>query len=153
MRTPAKLALNFAVLALFVPVTATNAFAGIHPAYLHALSDLRTARGHLAERPDHGALRHEERAAIEEINRAIDDIKRAAEADGKNSDWHPPVDLPRDWSGRLRRSLELLNRAYGDIDRAEDNGYAHGLRNRALGHISRARERVQEAMEIIRERY
>ncbi len=153
MRTISGFALSSAAIALFVSLTAATASAGIHPAYLHALTDLRTARAHLEERPAHGALRHEEREAIEEINQAIDEIKRAAEADGKNLDWHPPVDLPREWSGRLHRAMELLNRAYSDIDREEDNGYARGLRSRALGHISRARRHLHEAMEIVHDRH
>ncbi len=145
MRLAIKLA--FCLLVSFVLVSLC-AGRGFHPAYLRALSDLRAARAHLEERPDHGALRHEEREAVSEINHAIDEIKKAALADGQNVEWHPPVDLPHDWSGRLRRSLELLNRAYQDVDREEDNGYAHGLRSRALGHISRARQHLREAMEI-----
>jgi hypothetical protein len=153
MRITLRLALSLVALAVLVSLSAGSAFAQFHPAYLHALSDLRTARAHLEERPDHGALRHEERDAIEEINRAIDDIKRAAIRDGKDIEWHPPVDLPRDWAGRLRRAMELLNKAYNDIDREEDNEYAQGLRNRSLGHIGRARQHVREALEIIHERY
>ena len=49
--------------------------------------------------------------------------------------------------------MELLNRAYNDIDREEDNGFAQGLRSRALGHISHARQHVREAMDIIHYRY
>jgi hypothetical protein len=152
MRIALKSAIGLAALAALMSLCAVNGFAGIHPAYLHALSDLRTARAHLEERPDHGALRGEERAAIGSINRAIDEIKKAAAEDGKDTNWHPPVDLPRDWSGRLRRSMELLNRAYGDIDRAEENRHALGLRSRALGHISAARQHVREAMEMVRAR-
>ncbi len=135
-----------------VALTSSNALAAMHPAYLHALTDLRTARAHLEARPDHGVLRAEERAAVEEIGAAIEEIKRAAIEDGKNINWHPPVDLPRDWSSRLHRSMELLNRAYHDVDGIEDNRYAQGLRSRALGHISRARQHVHEAIEIVRSR-
>ena len=43
--------------ALFLALSPSNAAAqGRHPAYLHALSDLRAARAHL-ERSDHGELR------------------------------------------------------------------------------------------------
>ena len=152
MRISLRFTFSLLVLCLLVSLSAGNAFAAIHPAYLHALSDLRTARAHLEQRPDHGALHSEERAAVGEINRAIDEITNAAAADGKNLDRRPPVDLPRDWSGRLRRTMELLNKAYQDIDREEDNNYARGLRSRALGHISRARQHVREAMDIIRAR-
>jgi hypothetical protein len=64
--------------AMFLAVGPSSASAGgKHPAYLHALSDLRAARAHL-ERPDHGELRHEEKEAIHQINDAIDEIKKAA---------------------------------------------------------------------------
>ena len=47
-------------LALFFALGPGNVAAqGRHPAYLHALSDLRAVRAHL-ERPDGGELREEE---------------------------------------------------------------------------------------------
>lgn len=138
-----------ATLAVLLSLSAVAVFAGLHPAYLHALSDLRMARAHLGERPDHGALRAEERTAIDEINRAIEEIMNAAGEDGKNLNARPPVDLPRDWSGRLHRSMELLNKAYHDVDGTEDNPNARGMRSRALGHISRARQHVRAAMDIV----
>ena len=56
-----------AVLALGAAATATP---DEHPAYLHALSDLRDARAHL-ERPNGGALQHQEQDAIHEFQQAI----------------------------------------------------------------------------------
>jgi len=152
MKTALKVAFTFTALAVLISLSAGNAFAQRHPAYLRALSDLRAARAHL-ERPDGGALRDQERKAIGDINHAIDEIVKAAIRDGKDPDFRPHVDLPRDWAGRLHRAMELLNRAYNDIDREEDNGFAQGLRSRALGHISHARQHVREAMDIIHYRY
>jgi hypothetical protein len=119
-----------------------------HPAYLHALSDLRFARAHL-ERPDGGALRHQESDAIHEIDRAIDEIKKAAYDDGKNLNDHPPVDAHMEWGGRLHKSLELINKAHHDIEKEEDDPAAIGLRDRALEHIDKAHHHVEEAISLI----
>jgi hypothetical protein len=120
-----------------------------HPAYLHALTDLRFARAHL-ERPDGGALRQQESDAIGEIDRAIDEIKKAAMDDGKNLHDHPPVDAHMEWGGRLRKSLELLDKAHHDIEHEEDDPAARGLRERALEHIDKAHHHVEEAIRVVR---
>lgn len=145
--------LGFAILAalLFIPVhsSANAAPQREHPAYLHALSDLRDARAHL-DRHDGGELREQEKKAIHEINDAIDEIKKAAIDDGKDINDHAPVDARLDWSGRLHRAVELLDRAHNDVAREEDNGFARGLQQRALEHIDKAHRHVEEAIAAIR---
>ena len=133
-----------AVLALGAAATATP---DEHPAYLHALSDLRDARAHL-ERPNGGALQHQEQDAIAEIDRAIHEIKAASIEDGKNINDHVAVDEHLEWGGRLRRATELLDKAASDIAKEEDNAGAQGLKRRALEHINLARRHVKEAMAI-----
>ena len=81
-----------------------------HPAYLHALSDLHAARK----------------------------IKRAAFDDGKNANARPPVDEHPDNRGRIRQASQFLIKARADIASEEDNGFANGLRDRAIGHIDAA---------------
>jgi tetratricopeptide (TPR) repeat protein len=141
----------FAVLAilLFVPayISATPAPGRDHPAYLHALTDLRAARAHL-QRSDGGELRDQEKKAIHEIDDAIGEIKKAAIEDHKDLNDHPPVDAHLEWGGRLRRALELLDKAHNDIAQDEDNGFAQGLQARALEHIDKAHHHVKEAIEI-----
>ena len=147
MKTCGKVVLTATVLAVFSMLSvATNAPAqNRHPAYLHALSDLRAARAHL-QHPDGAHLRHEEEEAIKEINKAIDEIKKASIDDGKDLDDHPPVDANLDWGGRLHRAIELLNKAHNDISREEDNQFAQGLQQRAMGHIDKAHHEVEEAI-------
>lgn len=66
------------VVALVLAMGASgNPSPGKHPHYLHALSDLRTARAHL-QRPDGGELHEQEREAVHEIDKAIDEIKKAS---------------------------------------------------------------------------
>jgi hypothetical protein len=138
-----------AVTAFFVLGSLTGFAQNRHPAYLHALTDLRAATSHL-ERPDRGELREQERAAIREIDAAISEIKRASIDDGKDLRDHPPVDARLDWPGRLHRAVELLNKTHNDIAREEDNRFAQGLQQRALRHIDEARMHVEEAIEVSR---
>ena len=123
---------------------------GAHPAYLHALTDLRHARAHINVATPNGRVDADEQRAIEEIDAAIREVKEAAIDDGKNINDHPPVDARADRPGRLRRAIELLNSAHDDIDRHESDGYARGLKKRALHHIDEARRAVHHAMKAAR---
>jgi hypothetical protein len=129
-------------------VSATPAPPREHPAYLHALTDLRHARAHL-ERPDGGELREQEKKAIHEIDEAINEIKKASIDDGKNLNDHPPVDAHMPWGGRLHRALELLDKAHHDVSEEEDNAFAQGLQQRAILHIDKAHHHVEEAIHLV----
>jgi hypothetical protein len=148
MKSLTKFAIAALAATLFAPVyssvTAAPAAGREHPAYLHALSDLRDARAHL-ERPG-GERKEQERKAIEEIDAAIFEIKKASIEDGKNINDHVPVDSHLDWPGRLRKAVELLDKAHSDVAREEDNRFAEGLQARALEHIDRAHHHVEEAI-------
>jgi hypothetical protein len=109
-----------------------------HPAYLHALSDLRAARWLIEHRPGDWAQTSDEGDAVRQIDAAINDLKKAAIDDGKNTGDHPPVDENPDHRGRIHEALQYLKKARADIAREEDNAFADGLRNRAIGHIDAA---------------
>ena len=117
---------------------------GEHPYYLHALSDLRMARGYLEKFTPNEQLNVKEQQAIDEINAAINEIKKAAIDDGKDINDHPPIDVKLKKVGRYRKALELLNKAHKDIKQGEDNVFAKGLRRRTLHHIGKARDIVKE---------
>ena len=127
------------------PVVVASPAPQAHPAYLHALTDLRHARA-LLERPAKADVKFDENVAIREIDAAINEIKQAAIDDGKPLTDHPPVDAHVGYRDRLRMSEELLHKAAADIDQREDNGWAKGLRGRANGHIRNAENAVHEAM-------
>lgn len=118
-----------------------------HPAYLHALSDLRAARW-LLQRPTRDAeVRWDEGRAIAEIDAAIREIRDAAIDDGKPIEDHPPVDANLRHRDRIRRAVDLLDKAARDIEERETNDFARGLRNRAVGHIRVAIRFSREAIE------
>src|ERR1700691_5580786 len=109
-----------------------------HPAYLHSLSDLRAARWLIEHHPGDWAQTADEAEAVHQIDAAINDIKKAAFNEGKNPNDRPPVDENPDHRGRIHEALQFLNKARSDISREEDNAFANGLRDRAIGHIDGA---------------
>jgi hypothetical protein len=117
-----------------------------HPAYLHALTDLRDARWNLEHRPGDAAVSQQEDIAIVEIDRAIADARAAAAEDGKNLADHPPEDARLDRRGRLHHAVELLHKAHQDIAQAEDNPATRELRNRIVGHIDVATHAAEHAL-------
>ncbi len=117
----------------------------IHPRYLSALSDLRYARA-LLWRPDFREVMRDQRAAVDEIDHAIAEAKRAAIDDGKNVEDHPPVDARMGWEGRFRKALEVLDHARGDLSFTETNMAAAPWRDAARANVDRARAFVEKAM-------
>lgn len=109
-----------------------------HPAYLHALSDLRMARAFLDKLTDSDVVDQKEADAIAQINSAIGDINEAAIDDGKNLSDHPPIDANISRQDRFGKAVELLKSARRDVNKAEYNGPANNLKNRAIGHINNA---------------
>ena len=123
------------LLSAALPLSAQADLPGRHPAYLHALSDLRAARWLLDRRPDDGWLAGQEAQAIGQIDAAIVDVQRAAIRDGKDPGFQPPPDMPRDHRGRFRRADEILRQVFRDLARPEDDPYTVGLRDRAIRHV------------------
>ena len=119
---------------------------GKHPAYLHALTDLRHARAHIERRGGDAQMKWDEKTAIREIDAAIREIKEAAIDDGKNLQDHPPLDVKADYKGRLHRAMELLRKAEKDCHEEEDNNFARGLQKRALQHIKEAIRFTEEGI-------
>lgn len=119
-----------------------------HPAYIHALEDLRSARWMIDHRTGDWAQTGDEIEAVRQIDAGINDIKHAAIDDGKNINDHPPMDEHPDHRGRIHAAIGYLNKARADLAREEDNAYADGLRDRAIGHIDAA---VRSARRVFNE--
>jgi hypothetical protein len=135
MYSKVKLALSGLLLMLMIPFAANADLPGNHPAYLHALSDLRAARWMLEHRPGDPAVSGQEDVAVVEIDAAIGEIKKAAIDDGKDIHDHVGITDVANRPGRLHKALELLHKVHQDV---EDDPMVRGLRNRAIGHIDAA---------------
>ena len=117
-----------------------------HPGYGHALSDLRYAHA-LLEHGDWGRVGPDREHAIGEIDRAIEELRRAAIDDGRNPEQHPPIEPGWEPRNRLRRAEEALGRAREAISREEDNPAAREWRDRAFHHIDEARRLLHHAID------
>ena len=119
--------------ALFVAATPARA-QDAH--LLQALSDLRTARDYIQfdPRPEFG---NEKRQAIDEINKAIAEVKHAAWDDGKNTRFAPPsgVNDPR---YPLSEADKALAFARTHLSEGVDTPENIGLRARAINHAMEA---------------
>ena len=131
--------------ALFLAGVSTQVDAqspGEHPGYLHAIRDLREARGLLTAnfgKPAHIAAAN---AALPEINAAISDLKSASHMDEKNLGQVPP---PKSMApeGRFHEVMALLDSAHNDAKMPESDPAARPYKDRALGHIDKAREAIK----------
>lgn len=142
-----KLAKYLALALLLAVATApanSQVLPGKHPGYLHALTDLRTARWYLNRQPGDQKVYANEDVAIQEIDAAINEIKRASIDDGKNLNDHPNVDV-REHGSRLLKAIETLKKAHEDIDHEEDNPEVRELRHHASEHIERATQAAERA--------
>lgn len=140
-----------ALLAAFA-IGSTSAHAqepGRHPAYLHALSDLRLMRAYLDRLSPSEHIDAESQQAIEEIDAAIREIKEASIDDGKDLYAHPPIDARISPSNRFRKAREAGTAAWDDVNHEEDNGYARGLEHRAMDHIEKANHIVDHIIRRI----
>jgi hypothetical protein len=121
---------------------------GRHPAYLHALSDLRDARAQLEHFTNEPVVMEEDHA-IANIDAAIGEIKKASIMDGKNIQDHMPVDAHVARHDRFVKALELLDKAQHDVSGEEDQPDTRGLQVRVIQHIEEARHSVKHALEVI----
>jgi hypothetical protein len=120
-----------------------------HPAYLHALADLRAARFHLQHEGGGGTLRQDEKEAIKQIDDAMAEIKNASIDDGKNLGDQPQGDAGLDHKGHLHRAKQLLEKAHSDIEGEEGNHSVQGLRDRSFSHIDKAIHNVDSAIRAL----
>ena len=129
-----------------LPLAAHADLPGNHPAYLHAISDLRDARWNLEHRPGDARVSAHENNAVSEIDIAIREARRAAAEDGKNLVDRPPGDANIDRRGRLHHAAEFLRKARSDVAREEDNPEARRLRRAVVDHIENAIRETDRAI-------
>ena len=142
-----KLAVIAAAAAL-VPAAAQAQWWQQHPAYLHAMSDLRQAYWLVVHKDERDPVaKDEERHAAGAIRAAYQNLADAAITDHKNIDDQPPADMVFDArGGRLHRAMDLLRDAHNEVAREEDDAQARGFKNRALRQIDAAAAATDAAM-------
>jgi hypothetical protein len=134
---------------LLVPCAANADLPAHQPAYLQAVTDLRTARWLLERRPGDATVGRQEDVAFMEIDAAIGDIKDAASGGGKDFHYHPNIDVPRNRPSRLSVVLELLRKVQADVAREADDSMTPGVRERAMGHIDAATHATEDVFSAV----
>jgi len=108
------------------------------PDFLQLVAGLRDARWTLQHRPGEIAFSTQEGIALSEIDRAIDEIFKAAQMQDKIHQYRPHDDINQEHSERLHRALDLLENARRDLAIDVESDVANQYRRRALEHVSRA---------------
>ena len=141
-----RLSLLAATCLIAAPFAAHADVRGPHPHYLHALSDLRAARGLLEHTHGDRQVSNQEDVAIQEIDAAIGDLRQASIDDGKDVHSTPPAHDTPDHESRLRDANHLLRDAVNEANRGESEIYARHFREDALSHIRAAVSATSQAM-------
>jgi hypothetical protein len=125
---------------------APKATAQPEPHYLQALSELRTARDFIQY--DKGApggdVRHH---AVDEINKAIDEIKHAAWDDGKNTKFAPPAQGAGGWAP-IHEAYHHVELARARVDEGVDGPQNNGLRGRIIMHLDESARALHHLLEM-----
>jgi len=139
-------AVAFGALCLPAGLSAQQVLPGKHPEFLHALSDLRAARGYLDKVTPNENVDEDTASAIREIDAAIGGLKQASVDDGKDLHDHPPIDAHLEKTGRLHTAKQLLEKAYADVKMPETDPPAAELQKRIMGHINAAHKYLDQAI-------
>ena len=145
MRTLKSLtSLICALAAVAVVATATPAKAQQEPHYLQALVELRTARDYFQY--DSGKYGKQRAHIVDEINKAIAEVKHAAWDDGKNTKFAGPGQANGTWAP-VHYGANALTNARKFVSQGVDPPQNQGLRIRALQHIDEAQLTVNELLQ------
>ena len=142
MRIVKRLALPvFALMGLMVWACAPAKAQGA-PQYIKALGELRTARDYLHYNT--GQYANERKAAVDEINAALDEIKHAAWDDGEQTKYSSPGQGASGTWAPEHYAYSWLRDAIHDVSEGSDNPQNIGVRDRALAHMQAARRMISD---------
>ena len=133
----------FAIYSVGSPFSVFADLPGVHPNYVQAMSDLRTAKQYLA-RPDTQNAQADELSAMEELDFCLRDLNAAATVDGKNTAAAPVVDAGFK-GNRIARALELIGKAQVEISGREDDAAVLKARQSAIKHLEVAANLARKA--------
>jgi len=132
--------------ALLIVSAPRQASAQQHPHYLHAIADLHAAHAQLVAPFQNPAHIQAAREVMDEIDHAINDLKFAAAADGKNGNVPVPPDAGLPPIGRLHACLDYLDKAHADVSGIETDPAAINSQAAAIKRIDRARNVLKFAI-------
>jgi hypothetical protein len=143
-----RLSIVAACTVLLAPMAAHAQWWQQHPAYLHAMSDLRQAYWLVAHRDSFDPVaKVEEQQAEGAIRAAYQNLKDASMVDDKDINDQPPAAMDfGDHRGRLHHAMDLLRDAHNAVNREEDDPAARGFKQRALAAIDNAAAATNAAM-------
>jgi len=147
--------LNTALIAVIagalIPAAADAQWWRRHPAYLHAMSNLRKVFWLLRHRgPADPMARDEENVALRETRAAYQELLNAAIMDDYDIDARPPATMNwYDHRGRLHHVVDLLRETQVLLEREEEDPAASGLRDRAIAHIKLAARATDLAIQAL----
>lgn len=125
---------------------------GRHANYLQAMSNLKSARTHLTRKPvgNDVVLKNDTQAAIAAVDRALVEVKKAAQGNGDDlKDTPPPVASDEPESATLHKALDDLKAAKRHVDQSEDNGEVKDERRRALHEIDEAIRLTENSIKAV----
>jgi len=124
------------------------AVAAEHPAYLHALTDLKKAEMAIASRHGDQAMSKHEHLAMQHVQAAESIIYQVAPEERKPVDAVVAADTdPGIRSGKLHDALAFLQKAHDDMHETESDTALLGERKRALQEVDAAMNEVNVAIE------
>jgi len=145
MRYPRLFTIALGGAALAATMTVSVRAAPDHPHYDKALADLRLARALLLVPDDTGAKKFAV-TAVDDIDQAMGEIKRASIDDGKTADDRPPIDANVSHRDRLHEVQALIESASRNLSADEDDKAALGWRARAVKDVADAHAFVLAAV-------
>lgn len=117
-----------------------------HPAYIHALADLRAARWLLNTKAGGNWQQGmDERNALGQIDAAMSDIRAVGIDDRKRQEDHGKLEDRPDHMGRLHEAIDFLKQARADLLQGEDDMFGNRLRERTYKNIDKAIESIRMA--------
>ena len=131
-----------ALVAMAAIGTATPAQSQQEPHYLAALSELRTARDYI-QSDGRSEFKKEKHHAVDEIDKAISEIKKAAWDDGKQTKYAQSSGATDPWSP-IHQAHHFLDGARAHVSQGIDPAGNTGLRDRALLHVDEAQHALQD---------
>ncbi|HEY4370339.1 MAG TPA: hypothetical protein VGN52_00225 [Burkholderiales bacterium] len=124
-----------------------------HPAYMQAIADLKAAQWNLSHRAGDDAVSHDEKVALTEVDRAIDEARVAAYEDARDLEYTPPTDEIPNRAGRLQTAAALLQRAKVRLEQAEDNHEARQVLRRVEMHVDHGLHATELALADVHARH